>query len=248
MPSNTPLILALETSGRIAQIAFVRGGETLIQTTVPGAAAPKTASASGPGRGSSARLIPDIQQLCQTSKHRLQDVDAIAVTLGPGSFTGLRIGIVTAKTLAWALSIPVIGINTLESIAWQMGSHMLDTFESNCVLQAVLNAQRHQLFVQSFRWDGATPIPLDAIKIVDRAGWLHTLPQSSIVGGPALKPLVGELADLPANRNVRIAPAEHWWPSPAAVGRLGALRAARDDFDDPWTLVPNYIRRSYAEE
>ena len=98
-------ILAMDTSGRRAAVAALEDDRVLAECDSP------------PGVRSAAALAPLIAELLKGVDWQLRRLDLIAVTQGPGSFTGLRIGVTTAKTLAYATGAAVIGVNTLEVIA-----------------------------------------------------------------------------------------------------------------------------------
>jgi tRNA threonylcarbamoyladenosine biosynthesis protein TsaB len=125
-----PLIFSIETCTLAGSLALVRGDETL-------------ASSSGdPGSSHSNTLLKEIDQLLASTNIQLRDVDLFAVAVGPGSFTGLRIGIATVKALAATLHKPVAAIPTLEAIALSAGP------STNTV--ALLPAGRGEVFSQHF--------------------------------------------------------------------------------------------------
>ena len=94
------LILAFDTATDVATVALVRDGEVL-----------------GERRSRAARVLREVEALLQEAGLRAGDVDAIAVGTGPGSYTGLRMGLVTARTLAVSLGVPVAGVSTLDALA-----------------------------------------------------------------------------------------------------------------------------------
>ena len=103
------LILALESSAKAASVALCRDGVLIAQ------------SQQCSGLTHSCTLLPMAEQLLKNTDTRLADVDAIAVARGPGSFTGVRIGVSTAKGLAWGAQKPAIGVSTLEAMARSRG-------------------------------------------------------------------------------------------------------------------------------
>lgn len=98
-------ILAIDTACNLARVALTKDGVLLKEITVDDK------------RRHSVKLLPAIETLLRDCGVTPKDLDLIAVTKGPGSFTGLRIGVVTAKTMAYALHIPLVGVNTLDAIA-----------------------------------------------------------------------------------------------------------------------------------
>jgi tRNA threonylcarbamoyladenosine biosynthesis protein TsaB len=128
-----PLVLSIETCTLAGSLALSRG-ETLLGVS------------SGDAKTShSNTLLKEIDQLFSTTQTELRDVDLFAVAVGPGSFTGLRIGVATVKALAATLNKPVVGVSTLEAIALSVG-------ESRATV-ALLPAGRGEVFVQLFSVD-----------------------------------------------------------------------------------------------
>lgn len=131
MSNPEPLILSLETSSRTGGVAVLRGSDVLAEKD------------SGEKSSHSEQLLSDIQEILHKSDLDLKQICLLAATVGPGSFTGLRIGLATAKALAAALKIPAAGISTLEAVA--------ACSESDGEICAVLPAGRNEFFVQSFK-------------------------------------------------------------------------------------------------
>jgi len=182
-------------------------------------------------------LAPAVVDLLDQVGWQPSDIELIAVTQGPGSFTGLRIGITTAKTLAYALSAQVIGVNTLEAIAAQ-------TDCNDQPFWVVMDAQREELFAtllkadENGRWLTAEPT-----HIVKNDAWLQQLKPGDFVCGSGLKKLVDRL---PAD--VEVIDSTLWNPRAEIIGQLGWQQHQAGRRDDLWKLVPQYYRLSYAEE
>ena len=172
------------------------------------------------------------------------EADLIAVIRGPGSFTGLRVGVATAKALAWAAGARLVGISGFEAIA---------------AVTARLTGRHDQPIAIGFdagRGDAyaakALPSPtsltdweLEPAALHPLAAWVASLPSGTVVTGPALESAASALA---ARADLVVAPLESWQPSAVEAGRLALLRAAAGAIDDPFTLVPEYLRPSYADE
>jgi len=165
-----------------------------------------------------------------------QDIQLIVVTKGPGSFTGLRIGITAAKTLAYAVNAEVIGVNTLKVIASRAPAEHQDIW-------AVMDAQRGQLFAARFRRRDDDWETIVQTHIVNNEHWLQTLPPDAAVTGPGLAGLRDRLPT-----GIVIADDRCWPPRAAAVGRVGYLEFRSGKSDDLWALAPEYFRKSAAEE
>jgi tRNA threonylcarbamoyladenosine biosynthesis protein TsaB len=160
----------------------------------------------------------------------------IVVTQGPGSFTGLRIGITAAKTLAYAVGAEVMGVNTLKVIASQVPAEQQDVWTA-------MDAQRGQLFAARFRRREGGWETIVQTHIVDNEHWLQSLTRDTAVTGPGLARLRDRL---PAG--IVIVDDGCWAPRAEAVGRVGYLEFHAGKRDDLWALVPEYFRKSAAEE
>src|SRR5688572_30661357 len=124
-------ILALETSGTCGSVAALDAGGVLRELPLD------------PALRSARSLAPGIRQLLQGMGWQPRDVQLVAVTAGPGSFTGLRVGITTAKAFAYAAGAEVLGVDTLEVLARQAPSDAQ-------LVQTAIDAQRQELFVATF--------------------------------------------------------------------------------------------------
>lgn len=217
-------ILALETSALRGTVAVLEDDRMLGQSELT----QRTAQA----------LAPVIVEQLEAVGWRPKDIQLIAVTQGPGSFTGLRVGVTTAKTLAYAVGAELVAVNTLEVIASQAPADVTDD------IWAILDAQRQQLFAALFRRDahGALQIQSDT-HIIDNERWLAELKPPVAVTGLGLRQLVNRL---PAS--ITMIDESHWVPQAASVGQLAFRHYQSGRRDDLWTLTPHYYRQSAAEE
>lgn len=220
-----PNILALESSGTSASVALLQGDETITQSLVP------------EGKRTAAELAPLVQSQLKAAGWSAADLQLIAVTRGPGSFTGLRVGVTTAKTLAYVVDCHVVGIDTLEVIAHQVPSELQQFW-------IIMNAQRQQLFAARFGRDEAgNPVYVSPVAIVDCQAWLAQLDSNIHVSGPVLEKIRQRI---PAN--VPLVAEDLWYPTAPSVGRLALQQYESGTQDNLWTLSPAYYRRSAAEE
>ena len=219
-------VVAIETSDRCGSVAAMRvvGGEEKLLHAIE----------LSPGQRSAQSLAPTLQQLWKTCDWQPHQIDLVAVTSGPGSFTGLRIGVTTAKTLAYACGASLAAVHTLSAMAAGVES---------CAgrLWTVLDAQRGELFAACFPL--GEPSHLPETQVLPVAEWLLQLEPGDVVSGPPLGKLAGELPP-----GVAAAPESNWVPQASAVARLGLAAYLRGDVTDPIQLVPQYYRRSAAEE
>jgi tRNA threonylcarbamoyladenosine biosynthesis protein TsaB len=200
-----------------------------------------------PSLRSAQTLAPAIDDLLRSQQVRPQQIRLVATTIGPGSFTGLRVGVTTAKTFAYAIGGEVLAVSTLETIAHQLPRDLIG--DPRREIHAVLDAQRRELFVGRFRGEAGfagdelpTLTRLDADYIVSADRWIASL-ESETVTGKGLDPLSDRL---PATATV--VPRTHWEPRAATVGRLAWRQYQAGRRDDLWKLAPLYLRPSYAEE
>lgn len=232
-------VLALETSGRVGSIA-------LLTAPADGPAAVVAAQALPPGERSAQTLLPAVKRLLAEQQWRPADLGLIATTTGPGSFTGLRIGVVAAKTLAYALRTQLVGVHTLAAmaLAWRQCIASTPPAEAPARLWTVLDAQRQELFAACFERGSdlaSAPAPPTSILAVD--DWLGRLAPGDAVTGPPLSKLLDRL---PAG--AAPLPASEWSPSASATGLLAIELERRGHTTAPLSLAPNYYRKSAAEE
>jgi tRNA threonylcarbamoyladenosine biosynthesis protein TsaB len=222
-------VLALETSGRIGSVALLERVDdqwtAVREQRLP--AAERTARS----------LLPAVKRLLNELKWSPRELQLICTTTGPGSFTGLRLGVVTAKTIAYATGAKLAGVHTLATIAEGVESR-------RGRLWTVLDAERAELFVAPFK--AATPIieqttPVTDVLAIDE--WLALLQAGDMVAGPPLAKLRDRLPS-----GVTAAEEAAWAPTALAVGRLGAAQFDRGELMNPLEMVPNYFRKSAAEE
>lgn len=184
-------------------------------------------------------LAPAISRLLERHQHGPRDIELVAVASGPGSFTGLRVGITTAKTFAYVTKCDVLGVNSLQAIA--MG------YPDECSrLSVVLDAQRKELFVAEFAVDGQSiPRTLQETTILSRADWISSVQDDPgcVVTGPGLGKIVDDLPD-----TIRVGDSKVWRPTATSIGRLASQLFASGERTDLWSMAPNYFRKSAAEE
>lgn len=203
--------------------------------------------------GASVMLAPLLKDLLDSQNLKVRDLDLVAVVVGPGLFTGLRVGVVTAKSLAYAGKVDLIAVNSLEATAAQ--SLIEDDASSTTEVQAVLNAQRQQLFTGRYQ---RTQIPwklkqLAENQILDQSSWLDQLSDRQVVTGSGLKLIDSSripLAERAKTKcpNVVVADESDWELTAASVGKLAWQKYQQGHRDDLWTIDPLYFRPSAAEE
>jgi tRNA threonylcarbamoyladenosine biosynthesis protein TsaB len=183
-------------------------------------------------------MAPLVKALLQQAQWSPDSIELVAVTVGPGSFTGLRIGVTMAKTFAYAVGAQVLGVNTLEVLANQGASVAAPIW-------TIMDAQRQELFTAKFiaADDSRRLKAVDETQIMTQAAWLEALRPGDHITGPGLRRLA---APLPAD--VTVAPQSFWQPTAATLGQIAWRDHQSGRRDDLWKLVPIYYRPSAAEE
>jgi tRNA threonylcarbamoyladenosine biosynthesis protein TsaB len=165
-------ILGIETSGRLGSVALmeVDGERTIVAAERRTPAGERTARS----------LLPTMQGMLRELDWRPADIDLVCVPSGPGSFTGLRIGVVAAKTFAYATGAKLASVNTLAALAAGVNHR------GSGNLWTVLDAQRQELFAASF--DAGQPIDESAAEteVLSIADWIGRLSPGDVVAGPPL--------------------------------------------------------------
>ena len=177
-----------------------------------------------------------IQSLLDEASWAPREIDAVVTSIGPGSFTGLRIGVTAAKVFAYAVGARAIGVNTLEIIAQQS--------TASGEIDAVLDAQRGELFAARFQKQGNIVREVKPTQIMSADDWLSNRASSSaILIGPGLQKLETRLLS-----SANVADPSNWRPRADSLGAMAVDKLADNIEADPWKLVPQYYRRSAAEE
>lgn len=229
------IILAIDTCGTSGSVALLRDDCLLRETKLD------------PSRRTAQTLAPAMHDLLAQAKIPCGQVELVATTVGPGSFTGLRIGVTAAKSFAYATGAAVIGLSSLEVLAASLPPEIALPGQR---VQAVLDAQRSELFVGEFRvatYEAGDPslprmerIAPDRLQTI--ADWRSELSSEVLVTGPGLKRVSGgQIA-------ARIAEEKYWEPRASVVGREASRCYQRGRRDNLWKLAPLYLRSSYAEE
>jgi tRNA threonylcarbamoyladenosine biosynthesis protein TsaB len=218
-------ILAWETTGMAGSVSALTDGRILVERDLPAV------------QRSAQSLAPAVHALLAEVGWRPADVELIATAIGPGSFTGLRVGITMAKMMSYAIGCPLVGVNALEAIASRAPRNFT-------ALSVAMDAQRRQVFAARFTRSADGNVSNNqATEILDVEAWLASLGSQWTATGPILK----RLADrLPAG--AQSVPPEFWSPTAGSIGELGWRLFSAGQRDDPFQLVPLYLRRTAAEE
>lgn len=224
------LILAIDTSGKNGGVALARGDAQSCELV---------AAASLAGGTYSAQLIPKIEELLQAQKLLLPDVEGFAVAAGPGSFTGLRVGLATVKGLAEIVARPIAAVSVLDAVA-----DGAPAAASHGLLFAALDAGRGEVFLAEYSVAGGQRT-LQRELIVSRAELVaHVRGQEQSGAGAVATPddVVAQALEAGGLVAVRVAV-----PGAADIARLGLRKLIAGDITTGAALDANYIRRSDAE-
>ena len=220
------LILALESSAKAASVALMEDESLIAQYS------------QCCGLTHSRTLLPMVEDMLKNTEKKIADVDLIAVAHGPGSFTGIRIGVSTVKGLAWASDKKCVGVSTLEAMAWHGVS-------AGGLICPVMDARRSQVYNALFETDGdGRPARLTedrAVSLAELAGELKDYECAPLLVGDGAKLTYDYLT----NEGIacRMAPANLLYQSAWGVG-MAALGKDAGSADD---LLPVYLRLSQAE-
>lgn len=220
-------VLAVDTATSSCSVAIADGDRLLAEMTLVS------------GQTHSRHLVRLIETLLRSAGLSLDRIEGFSVARGPGSFTGLRIGISTVKGLATAGSRPVAGVSTLAALAWQIGptDHMV------CPM---IDARRNEVYAACFRYDPDGPVPVSEERVATPEAILAALKQPCVFVGSGAAAYRHEIL-AKAGRHAFIAPVGLNAIRGAAIAMLGARRLSAGDADDVDLLVPTYLRKSDAE-
>lgn len=184
----------------------------------------------------SSKLLPMIERLLLQLNFSIQDIGAIAVSKGPGSFTGLRVGMSLAKGLAFALNIPIIGIPTLEALAYQC-------LPTNLTICSMLDAKKKEIYTALYKWNKEL-IKITEEKAVSIDEIKDLVKENTLYIGDAINIFLEKIGH---SRNIQIAPFDRCFPRASSVAILGLTKLKEGIADNIDELKPLYIRRPDAE-
>jgi tRNA threonylcarbamoyladenosine biosynthesis protein TsaB len=180
------------------------------------------------------RVMPGVAALLTATGRTAGDLEAVAVSVGPGNFTGLRIGLATAKTLAWSLKIPLAPVNTLEVLAAQFPFQPLP-------VGVVMDAKRGEVFWGLFRCPGAEPETVEGPLRLPAGELAARLAAPLLLTGPGLE-VHREILAARLDPEIAWAPPELRRPRAATLARLARRRLELGHTANPAQLVPTYLR------
>ena len=222
------LILAVDTSSKSASIALLRDDDVLSEIFF------------NLDVNHSVVLLPALHHLLRLSGIELNKIDLFACTIGPGSFTGLRVGASTIKGLALATEKPIAGVSTLEALAFNITC-------SKIIVCPMLDAKKDQVYTALYRT--AQDYTLEEIKserVTDVRGFLQCIDEEVIFVGDGSVKYAGLISDMLPGK-CYFASGCHQYVRAAVVGVLGKKKYSEGDVLDSVTFAPVYLRASEAE-
>jgi tRNA threonylcarbamoyladenosine biosynthesis protein TsaB len=236
-------LLAIETSGRPGAVALLLPDESVKERALGagphGRSCALTAGGvpeDGASRSGHARtLVPEIKALVEEAGLAPGDIEAIAVSVGPGSYTGLRVGVTAAKTLSWAISCDLVAVSTLEALARDALS---DLPPGTKRVVPAMDARRGQVYAAVFELaDGGLERVAEDEVLAPGELARRLLPGDHVFGSaPAAYP---ETLAIPEGATTEDGPVT---PAASTVARLGAAMLARGETAEAQSLAPNYLR------
>ncbi len=224
-------ILGLDCSTPVTAIALLNNDQLLVEAIL------------NTKKTHSQKLMPLIDKVLFETGVNIRDVDGFAVSLGPGSFTGLRIGLTTVKALAWALNKPLVGIPTLDGLA-------LNAQGVSGVVCPILNARRNEVYTCLYKLDNHNQFTklsdYMALKPLELIEVLKSKNEQIVLLGDGVeeyaKLFKDELGD-----NLCILTSANRLPRASQIGYLGWKRLQKGEADNVMQISPLYIRKSEAE-
>lgn len=233
-------ILGIDSSGMVASVAIVQDDVIIAEYTM------------NHKKTHSETLLPMIDEIVKTSETKLEELDAIAIAAGPGSFTGLRIGAATAKGLAMAVDKPIIPIKTCEGLAFNM-------WGAEGLVCPIIDARRNQVYTGLYRVKGNVEVileqqPMDIHELIEYIN-NYSKQREASEGGPAegvtflgdgvaiYQDVIWKEIDIPC----QMAPAIMNRQRGASIASYGELLYKEGKHINADDFAPEYLRKSQAE-
>ena len=220
------LVLGIDTATQHASIGLREGDRVLAEYTEKNHASHAVS------------LLPLIERVLNEGHMTIGDVDAIAVSHGPGSFTGLRIGVSVAKGLACATGARVVGVSTLEALARSV--------PRRGTICSLLDARKGEVYAAWFEGGPARLRRVSEDAVLSHEMLLAVLPTPCVIAGDAER-AYGAVVRSRFGAEVEFLSFDEFGPRGSVVAMLGAEALCSDNADDPVGLEPVYIRPSEAE-
>lgn len=221
-------ILAIETSTMLGGVAIMGDTEGLIIETKLNVKSTH-----------SERLMTEVDHALRQAGMDISDIDVFGVAIGPGSFTGLRIGLSTVKGFSYATGKPIVSVPSLEAFAWNFPY-------SAYPVCPMFDARRKEVYAAVFRWEDGGFVRVVREQSVKLSDLLKNLEGPVLFAGEGAQLYREAILEI-AGEHALFPPRHSSVPSPSNVAYLGLKKALQGDFSEPVSLVPLYLRKSEAE-
>jgi tRNA threonylcarbamoyladenosine biosynthesis protein TsaB len=228
MQPGSRRILVIETSGRIGAAALADQAGVVAKQTLPGA------------MRHAGELMPAIDAMLRSQGWPADSISDVFISVGPGSFTGLRVGVTVGRTLAWSINARVVAVPTVDSLAL----NALETDQSTPNLAVILDAKQARVFAAAFELRDGTCSKLIDAHIVEPGEFLARCPRPLAVLGEGI---THHRQAVDASGAI-VLPEPLWWPRVEQVYLVGKRMADAGRFTPANDLLPLYLRRPEAEE
>ncbi len=220
-------LLALDTSSITATVSLLDGDKLMGEYTL------------NHKKNHSQKLMPMIEELLNSCSVKPKEIDVFAVSIGPGSFTGLRIGIATMAAMAQALDKKVVGVPTLEALAYNL-------YNINGLICPIIDAQRDLVYTALYQWIDGNMVEIMKQQVISIDGLidiLKTKQERIFFIGDALEKFDQNLKD-GLKQQFAIPPSKLLIPSASSVAEIAKIKIEKDIITD---ITPIYMRKSGAE-
>jgi tRNA threonylcarbamoyladenosine biosynthesis protein TsaB len=224
-----PIILSIETSTKACSAAIHQDGKLL------------SVSELYNEKSSSGMLTTLIAHVVKTANLTFQDLDVIAVAKGPGSYTGLRIGVSTAKGLCFTLEKPLISVNTLEAMAHQLsiGRRTVVNYQLSTILCPMLDARRMEVYCAVYDANTLNIVEPTQAKIIDETSFVDLLQDHKVIffgdGAEKCRAILGENSNAIFLNDVV-------FPSAKSIGALATRAFENNQFESVADFEPYYLK------
>ncbi|RBP44120.1 tRNA (adenosine(37)-N6)-threonylcarbamoyltransferase complex dimerization subunit type 1 TsaB [Garciella nitratireducens] len=224
-------LLALDSSSIVATVALMEEDKLIGEIIL------------NHRKNHSEKLVPIIHRLLEEVEMDIQEIDAFGVCIGPGSFTGIRIGVSTAKALAQVGNKPLIGISTLEGLAFNLPY-------CKGIICPILDAQRNQIYTGLYKWEGNQMYSIEKEQAIGVEEWIEKIQDRNEhihFVGDGVEKFISFFQERLKDR-VSVTPSTVKMPRASSIGALAMDKIQRGKITEYKEIVPNYIRKSQAEQ
>ncbi|CEQ25228.1 tRNA (adenosine(37)-N6)-threonylcarbamoyltransferase complex dimerization subunit type 1 TsaB [Paraclostridium sordellii] len=222
-------ILGIDTSTHSTSVCIIEDEKLICEYTV------------NTKKTHSQKLMVMIESMVKESDLNIKDIDSIAICIGPGSFTGLRISMATAKAIAQVRNLPIIAVNSLESLAFNM--NLCDK-----IICPILDAQRNQVYTGKYKFENGEFKTIEDIKVIEIEALIEELSNKNedfILVGEATILYKEKLEPI---KNIHVSSVSNNVSKASSLCAIGAIKYNNDkDVYNCYTVNPMYIRKSQAE-